>query len=139
MCRIIGKELIGWESEALLVKIRQEDVRRFAEAAEIPWNDQVPTTYLETLIKANCKGLELGIPNLLLREQKISYRRPLLVGDSITYKRRIKDVYERIGKHGKTTFLLIETIGNNFSGELVFSSTSTLIAQEKRVDDEKSA
>ncbi len=136
---MIGKELIGRESESVLLKIRQEDVRRFAEAAEIPFEDRVPTTYVESLIKANIDGFELTIPSLILGEQKISYRRLLEVGDRITYKRRIKDVYGRIGKQGKITIILIETTGYDFSGELVFSSTATFIAPEKGVDDDKSA
>lgn len=136
---MIEKELIGRESSPVLLKIRQEDVRRFAEAAGIPFDDRVPTTYVETLIKANIDGFELTIPNLILGEQNISYRRQLVVGDSLTYKRRIKDVYGRMGKQGKISFILIETTGYDFSGELVFSSTATLIALEKEVGDEKSA
>lgn len=136
---MIWKELIGRESESALLKIRQTDVRKFAEAAGIPYDDQVPTTYVGTLIKASIQGFELNIPNVILEEQKISYNRPLLMGDSITYKRRIKDVYERISMQGKRTFVLIETTGYDFSGALIFTSTSTLIAPEKRIDDEKSA
>lgn len=136
---MIGKELIGRESEAVLLKIRYEDVRRFAEAAGIPYDYRVPMTYVGTLIKANIEGFELGIPDLILGEQRISYRRPLVVGDSITYKRRIKNIYERISEQEEITSIVIETIGYDFSGELVFSSTSTLFAPERRVDDEKSA
>ncbi len=136
---MIGKELIGRESESAMFKIRQDDVRRFAEAAGIPFDDRVPTTYVETLVKANIDGFQLTIPGLILGEQKISFRRPLVIGDSITYKRRIKDVYGRHGKLEKITFILIETVAYDFSGELVFSSNTTLIAPEKEVDDEKSA
>lgn len=135
---MIGKELIGRESESVLLKIKQEDVRRFAEAAGIPYDDRVPVSYIGTLIKANIKGFELRAPNLILGEQKISYSRPLVVGESITYKRRIKDVYERIGKKGKMVFVLIETLGYDFCGEVIFSGTSTLIALEKGGDDENS-
>jgi len=135
---LIGKELIGRESQSVLLKIKQEDVRRFAEAAGITYDNRVPTTYVGTFIKANIEGFELRIPNVILGEQKISYCRPLVVGESIIYKRRIKDVYERIGKQGKKIFVVIETTGYDFSGEVIFSSTATLIAPEKGVDDEKS-
>ncbi|MBP1760316.1 MAG: hypothetical protein H6Q63_1233 [Firmicutes bacterium] len=70
---MIGKELIGRESESVILKVRQEDVRRFAEAAGIPYDDRAPTTYVGTLIKANIEGLEWIIPHVLLNEQKIVY------------------------------------------------------------------
>lgn len=135
---MIGKELIGRESESIVLKIKLEEVRRFAEAIGIPFDDQVPATFVGTLIQANIPGFEL-LPGMIHGEQKITYHRPLLVGDSFTYRRRVKDVYERNGKQGKITFLVIETIGKDLTGELVFSSSSTLITSAKGETNEESA
>lgn len=128
---MIGKELIGRESESIALKIRPEDVRRFAEAIGVRFDDHVPATFVGTLIQANIPGVELPIPGMIHGEQKITYHRPLYVGDSLTYKKCIKDVYERSGKQGTMTFVVIETSGYDLTGELVFSSSSVVIAPAK--------
>ena len=128
---MIGKEFIGRESDSVVLKIRLEEVRRFAEAIEIPFDGEVPVTYVGTLLQANIPGFELTNPGMIHGEQKITYHRLLSVGDSLTYKRRIKDVFERTSLLGKMMFVVIETTGNDLAGELVFSSSSTLITPVK--------
>ena len=136
---MIGKEFIGRESESVVLKIRLEEVRRFAEAIGIPFDGEVPVTYVGTLLQANISGFELTKPGLIHGEQKITYQRPLIVGDSLTYRRRIKDVFERTSKLGKLIFVVIETTGYDLAGELVFSSSSTLITPLKEDSHEESA
>lgn len=58
----------------------------------------------------------------------------LYVGESLMHKRSIKDVFERTGKLGKMTFVVLETTGYDLAGELVFTSSSTLIAPAKGED-----
>ena len=136
---MIGKEIIGRESESVVLKIRLEEVRRFAEAIGIPFNGvEVPVTYVGTLLQGSIPGFELIIPGLIHGEQKISSYRPLSVGDSLSYRRSIKDVYERTSKLGKLMFVVIETTGYDLAGELVFSSSSTLITPVKGDTDEES-
>jgi hydroxyacyl-ACP dehydratase HTD2-like protein with hotdog domain len=125
---MIGKELIGKESESMVVKIKPEDVRRFAEATGTPYNDRVPPTFVATFMHASIAGVELPVVGMIHGEQKITYHRQLRIGDSISYKRRVKDVYERTGKLGNMTFVVLETIGHDLTGELVFSSCSIVIA-----------
>ncbi|TGE36393.1 hypothetical protein E4K67_20935 [Desulfosporosinus fructosivorans] len=136
---MIGKEFIGRESESVVFKIRLEEVRRFAEAVGILFDgDAVPVTYVGTLLQGNIPGFELSNPGMIHGEQKISYQRPLLVGDSLTYKRAIKDVYERTSKLGKMLFVVIETTGYDMAGELLFSSSSTIISPVKGDENEES-
>ncbi|MHB8074184.1 FAS1-like dehydratase domain-containing protein [Desulfosporosinus fructosivorans] len=136
---MIGKEFIGRESESVVFKIRLEEVRRFAEAVGILFDgDAVPVTYVGTLLQGNIPGFELTKPGMIHGEQKISYQRPLLVGDSLTYKRAIKDVYERTSKLGKMLFVVIETTGYDMAGELLFSSSSTIISPVKGDANEES-
>jgi len=135
---MIGKEFIGRESESVVLKIRLEEVRRFAEAIGIPFDGEVPVTYVGTLLQANIPGLELTNPGMIHGEQKISYQRPVSVGDSLTYKRSIKDVYERNSKLGKLVHVVLETTGYDLAGELVFSSSATLINPVKGAGDEES-
>ena len=56
---MIGKEFIGRESESVVLKIKLEEVRRLAEAIGIPFNGEVPLTYVGTLLQANISGFEL--------------------------------------------------------------------------------
>lgn len=128
---MISKELIGRESEAIALKIRLEDVRRFAEAIGVRFDGRVPATFVGTLVQANIPGVQLPIPGMIHGEQRITYYRPLNVGDSLTYKKSIKDVYEGRGKFGKNTFIVLETTGYDLTGELVFSSSSVLIQPSK--------
>ncbi|AFQ42896.1 FAS1-like dehydratase domain-containing protein [Desulfosporosinus meridiei] len=128
---MISKELIGRESEAIALKIRLEDVRRFAEAIGVRFDGRVPATFVGTLVQANIPGVQLPTPGMIHGEQRITYYRPLNVGDSLTYKKSIKDVYEGRGKFGKNTFIVLETTGYDLTGELVFSSSSVLIQPSK--------
>ncbi|AET66544.1 hypothetical protein Desor_0863 [Desulfosporosinus orientis DSM 765] len=128
---MLCKELIGRESEPIPLKIRIEEVRRFAEAIGVRFDNQVPVTFVGTLLQANIPGIQLSIPGTIHGEQKITYYRPLNVGDSLTYKKKIKDIYERSGRSGIKTFVELETTGYDLAGELVFSSTSVLIAPSK--------
>lgn len=88
-------------------------------------------TFVGTLVQANIPGIELPAPGMIHGEQKITYYRPLNVGDSLTYKKCIKDVYERSGKLGKMTFVVLETIGCDLAGEIIFTSSSVIIAPSK--------
>lgn len=135
---MIGKELIGRESESVVLKIKLEEVRRFAEAIGIPFDGDVPVTYVGTLLQAYIPGFEMTDPGMIHGAQKITYQRPLLVGDSLTYKRRIEDVYERTSKLGKVIFVVLETSGYDLAGELVFSSNSTVIIPVKGEENEES-
>jgi len=128
---MIGKELIGLESESIQLQILPEFGRRFAEAIGIPFGDQLPPTLVCTLKHAGFPGIQLPLPGMIHGEQKITYHRQLKIGETLTYKRCIKDVYDRVGKLGKMTFIVLETTGYDKVGELVFSSSSTMIAPAK--------
>lgn len=124
---MIGKEDIGRESEPAFAQIKPEEVRRFTEAVGIPYDHRVPPTFVATLRNAEFVGLEFPVAGTIHGEQSIHYFRPLQEGDKFIYKRRIKDVYERVGKLGKMTFVIMEIIGQDLTGETIFSSQSTLI------------
>ncbi len=133
---MISRELIGRESKPVVLRIEADAVRRFAEAAGMPFNNQVPPTFMGAFLAANISGVELPYPGMIHGEQKFTYYQPVSVRASITYSSCIKDVYERTGKLGKMTFVVLETKGRNPIGELVFTSTSTLIAPDKEGESE---
>ncbi|MCB8817856.1 FAS1-like dehydratase domain-containing protein [Desulfosporosinus shakirovi] len=132
---MIGKELIGRQSESVVLKIEHEEVCRFAETLEIQFDDRVPATFVETLTRADIPGFKM-LPGMIHGEQKFTYHRPLLIGDILSYKLCIKDVYERTTKLGKVTFFVIETTGINLTGEQVFTISSTFFAPTKETANE---
>lgn len=128
---MISKDVIGRESETITIHIEEETVRRFAEAIGIPYDGEVPPTFVYTFRGGTVPGLDLPEKGLIHAGQKFIYYRPVKVGDVLTYKRRVTDVFERFGKLGKMTFVVQEMEGRNSTGELVFTTTSTLIAREE--------
>lgn len=128
---MIGIESIGLESEIRILRVEPEAVRRFAEATGVPFDNRVPPTFVVTLKQANIPGVELPIPGMIHGQQKITYQRQIQIGERLSCKRSIKDVYVRSGKLGKMTFVVLETTGHDSAGELVFSNSSTLIAPAK--------
>jgi len=61
-------------------------------------------------------------------EQSFVYHRPILAGDQLTSRGVIKDMYEKEGKAGgKMTFVAAETQWIDQTGELVLTSTMTLL------------
>ena len=128
---MISKEVIGRESEALTIHVEEAAVRIFAEAIGLPYDGEVPPTFVYTFRGGSVPGLNLPEKGLIHAGQKFIYYRPVKVGDVITYKRRVTDVFERLGKLGKMTFMVLEMEGRNSTGELIFTTTSTLIAREE--------
>ena len=129
--KMIGKQLIGLESNLVSLHVRPETIRLLTEAIGVSFDNQVPPTFVATLSHAGFAGVQLPTPGMIHGEQKITYHKPLSVGEKITYRRRIKDVFERSGKLGKMMFVIVETNGFSPVGELVFSSCSTLMLPVK--------
>jgi hypothetical protein len=124
---MIGKELIGLKSEPITIRIEEDTVRKFADAVGVPFENQVPPTYLGSFIGQDIAGFNMAQSGFIHGLQEFTYCMPVAIGDSITITRYIKDVYQKSGKMGKMNFILVETNGCNPIGELVFSCNSTII------------
>lgn len=131
--KIIGKDLIGRESKPVGVRVEADAVRRLAEAAGIPFENQVPPTFFGTFMKGSIEGIDLFQFGTIHGELKFTYFQTVSVGDYIVYTRRIKDVFGRSGRLGKMTFVIVETTGRNYAGEQVFIMSSTIIFSDHRM------
>ncbi len=134
---MIDKNLIGRESKPVRVRIEADAVIRFSEAVGFQFGHRVPPTLVATFLDANIDGVDFPKPGTIHAGQKIVYHQPVRIGDTLTYVRKIKDMYSRSGKLGKMTFLVLETNGRNPAGELVFTASSTLISVDREGTDEK--
>src|SRR5680860_741483 len=106
------RDVIGWEGE---VTVR------------IPFGKRVPPTFLGALMQGGAEGLEAFQDGTVHGEQSITYHRPVEIGDCITCTRKVSDVYERTGKLGKMTLVVVDTKGLSADGKVVFESSSTVI------------
>lgn len=127
---VIQYDVVGQESEGITIRVEAEEVRRFADAIGMPYSREVPPTFVITFTGGVIPGLELPEKGLIHAGQKFTYYRPVKIGDVLTYKRRVKDIFERKGKLDKMVFVVLETEGRNSTGELVFATTATVIVRE---------
>ena len=78
-------------------------------------------------------------PRTVHGEQRYEYERPLYVGDSLTGRTTLEDVYERDGGRGGTlTFALLRTDFEDAGGEHVLADWNTRIETGRAIagDDE---
>ncbi|BDG58988.1 MaoC family dehydratase N-terminal domain-containing protein [Caldinitratiruptor microaerophilus] len=129
----VDRSMVGRELEPVLVEVERGAIRRFAEALGDPnpvyregrvAPPTFPTTFRFPLT-------ELGIePSRVLHgEQEFEYTRPLRAGDRLVCRTRVADVYERTGRLGRMTFVVVTTEGRDEKGAPVFTARSTLIVR----------
>lgn len=126
---MINREIIGRESDPVKVRVEPEAVRLFTQAVGIPYNGQVPPTFTITFQGGTIPDLNLPERGLIHAGQNFTYHQQIKVGELLTCRKRVKDIFERTGKLGRMTFIVQEIEGHNPVGDLVFTSTSTLIAK----------
>jgi peroxisomal enoyl-CoA hydratase 2 len=76
------------------------------------------------------RGFDLGFESeySVHGEQRYAFERPLVVGDVLTGRTTLTDVFQREGSRGGTmTFAVLETEYTDADGDLVLSEESTII------------
>ena len=138
-------EFVGRSSEPVRNVVERDAVRLFAEAIADPsplYRDEerakrsrygrilAPPTFPRTFDYGRVEGLELPPAGLIHGEFLISYKRPLLVGDEVLCRLRLKDSYDKEGRRGLLGFLLFERTGEDPDGNLVFTTNDTVVVTE---------
>ena len=136
---------VGRSSQPVRNVVEREAVRLFAEAIADPsplYRDEgsagrsrygrllAPPTFPRTFDYGRIEGLELPRAGLIHGEFRISYERPLLVGDELLCRLTLKDSYDKEGRRGPLGLLLFERTGESVGGELVFTTNDTVIITE---------
>jgi acyl dehydratase len=139
------KHLIGKQSTKVKNTVERGAVKKFAEAIcdlhpiyvdeetglKSRYKSNIaPPTFPRIFDYGNVEGLNLPNKGLIHGEQTFHYERPLLVGEVILCYTVVKKYFERKGALGEMGFLIIESYGEDNAGEIVFSSTSTVIIPE---------
>ncbi|TMG29026.1 MAG: MaoC family dehydratase [Chloroflexi bacterium] len=127
------RELIGRQSDEVLVEVERGAIRKFAEAVGDTTEacirgDIAPPTF-PTTIRIPIPGLTFDLARVLHGGQEYRFERPILAGDRLRCRTRLRDVYQREGRLGAMTFLIIELEGRSGDGEPVFSGRSTVIVR----------
>lgn len=105
---------IGWSKESEPQPVEAGQVRRFCEAIGDPdprWREEAPPTFVVAL------GSETPeIPDVLDYGKgwlnggdRFEYLEPIRIGDVITSKTTLSDVYEKQGGSGSLLFLILDT------------------------------
>lgn len=128
---LIPRELIGRESEDVLVEIERGAIRKFAEAVgdttEACLRGEIAPPSFPTTIRISIPGLTYDLARVLHAGQEYRYQRPIRAGDRLHCRARLHDVYQREGRLGQMTFFIVELDGRSETGEPVFTGRSTVI------------
>jgi acyl dehydratase len=139
------EQFVGRRSEPVVNWVERGAVRRFALAIGDPhplyldeeaagrsrWGGLIaPPTFPVTFEYGTIPGLPLPAAGLIHGEQRISAARPLRVGERLLCQTELKDAYEKQGKGGVLTFLVIDRQSRDAEGSLVCIMEAILIVTE---------
>ena len=126
----LSRDVIGLEAEAIF-RVEREAIRKFAAAVgdatpACVQGDIAPPTF-PTTFRIRIPGLDYDLARVLHGAQEYRYTRPLRAGDRLRCTSRVSDLYQRDGRLGKMTFLILELEGQDESGATVFTGRTTAI------------
>ena len=145
---MIDRKWIGHELPPSVLPIERTRLRFFAKAigeTRAVYTDEAaarqagyadlpaPPTFLfaaeldSGAIDALLQQLQIPLAKLLHGEQSFTYHRPACVGDTITVRSRIDDIYEK--KNGALEFVVKSSRATNERGELVAEMRSVLVCR----------
>ncbi len=142
---MLYKEFVGRLSEPVENVVERGAVRRFAEAIADPsplYTDEevakgsrygrllAPPTFPRTFDYGRIEGLALPSAGLIHGEFRISYARPLLVGDEVLCRMQLKDSYDKQGRRGLLGFLVFERTGESPDGERIFTTNDIVVVTQ---------
>jgi acyl dehydratase len=93
-------------------------------------NNIAPPTFPRTFDYGVIEGLNLPNKGLIHGEQTFHYKRPLAVGEELLCYSEVKKYFEKKGNFGDMGFLVLESFGEDAAGNVIFSSTSTVVISE---------
>ena len=86
-----------------------------------------PPTFPRTFEYGEIEGMGAPGQGLIHGEHRISYERPLFVGEEVLCYAEVKDYYEKEGRESTLGFLISECVGESPEGERIFSILDTAI------------
>lgn len=142
---MLFEEFVGRRSEPVGNLVERGAVRRFAEAIADPNPLYVeesaarnsrygrllaPPTFPRTFDYGEIGGLELPSAGLIHGEFRISYGRPLFVGEEVLCRVQLKDSHDKQSRRGLLGFLVFERTGESLDGERIFIMDDVVVVTE---------
>lgn len=126
------KTRIGVDGPEVTAPVEAGHVKRFVEAIGDPnprWEKEAPPTFLVALapVSLHLGDAEEYGKGWLNGGNRFEYFAPVMIGDRITAKGRVVDVYDKAGSSGDLLFIVFETDYTNQRGELVARLRGTAI------------
>ena len=123
---------IGIDGEPVTATVEAGHVRRFVEAIGDPnprWRKEAPPTFLVAVapVATHLAEAEEYGKGWLNGGNRFEYMVPVMIGDEITARGHIADVYEKEGGSGNLLFIIFETDYTNQRGDLVARVRGTMI------------
>jgi hypothetical protein len=124
---------IGTTGEERVSVVEAGHVRRFCEAIgddDPRWREEAPPTFVVALGSGGLpleEALRYGRGGVLNGGNRFEYFEPIRIGDTITARTRLVDVYEKRGSGGGLLFLISETEYVNQHGRLAVRARGTAI------------
>lgn len=137
----VDRTVIGSKSDVFEFEVEKGAIRAFASAlgSENPlYFDEkyavgqgyaslvAPPTFPSTF-RLPKPGINVELSRTLHGEQEFIYERPIVAGDVLCCSNQLVDIFERPGKSGTMTFFILETRGEDRTGNLVYRSKTTII------------
>lgn len=142
---MLYEAFVGRRSEPVRNLVERGAVRKFAEAIADPnplYVDEAaarrsryggllaPPTFPRTFDYGEIEGFDLPVAGIIHGEFRITYERPLLVGDELLCRVELKDSYDKESRRGLLGFLVFERTGESPAGELVFTMNDVVVVTE---------
>jgi len=126
------KTRIGVDGPEFTATVEAGHVKRFAEAIGDPnprWTREAPPTFLVALapVSLHLSDAEDYGKGWLNGGNRFEHFAPVLIGDRVTAKGRVVDVYDKAGSTGNMLFIVFENDYANQRGELVARLRGTAI------------
>ncbi len=126
------KTRIGVEGDPVTATVEAGHVRRFVEAIGDPnprWRTQVPPTFLVALapVSLHLADAEDYGRGWLNGGNAFELFAPVMIGDEITARGHVADVFDKAGSSGPMLFIVFVTEYVNQRGELVARLRGTMI------------
>lgn len=139
---MVFEDFVGRSSEPVRNDVEKGAVRRFAEAIADPntlYVDEeeaergphgrliAPPTFPRTFDYGEIEGLALSEIGPIHGDHRITYERPLYVGETLACRIEVAGYSEKAARTGLLGFLLISSFGDTLEGERVFEMRDTAI------------
>lgn len=138
------QHLIGKNGKPYTFQVDHRHIRQFARAIgdmnRLYFDEEyakgtvhggiiAPPTFPIAILDETGEALDLGLDynRMLHGEQQFIYTRPIRVNDQLTCQQVVTDVYEREGKKGTMTFVVLDTVITDAHNEHVVTSRTNIV------------